>query len=362
MAMELVALSTEDASRAVCGYFSTPVRDSNLTTELLAAGLRRAASLMCPTTPVALIMAVDQSLEPLFPDENRRSRCRDMLEDLLALGDLMEYDQVTLDSEESAGQRRLVYAAPPYFVELSRARFLVLGIAPDTIDPLPGDLQLTIRGHVRSLSTQDPAGVRRALLHAGLHKVSYAAWARAPKIDTSEDVVSAINYLLDMEGPCSALESLRVLDGSIVSPWYKERWVNPRGLTGRFVSARPRKYGADLWCYVELDNGEPQRLVDLPLGHTLERGCDQAWRLQCALDAELGNPQTFEISDVDHGRIRMDIHIPSPNWLQRRWDCIGERASEGVFSYLFDATDRGSEIQILRDQLWMIPTESRSSL
>ena len=355
--MELVVLSKKDASIAVCDRLSTPMIEPSLTPELLAASLRRAASLICPTTPIALVAAVDQSLSQLFQDENRRKLCRDTLDDLLALGDLMEYDEITSDSEEAARQRRLIYSAPPYFVELSNSRLLILGISPDTIDPIPDDLILTNKGHVRSISTQSQPEARQSLLRAGLHEVAYSAWAKAPNNETSVKIVSGIDRLLDKEASCSSLEGLRAIDGSIVSPWYKDRWVNPRGLSGRYIGTRPRKYGADLWCYVEIANGEAQRLVDLPQGRTLERGCDQAWRLQCALDAERGTPQTYGISEISDGRYRLDIHIPSPNWVQRRWDCIGERASESVFSYLFDATDRESETQILRDQLWMIPDE-----
>lgn len=353
--MELVALSAKAAVNAVCDQLDATTEDLALSTELLAASLRRAAGLMCPTTPVALVTAVDQALAPLFDDDDRRQRCRDTLENLTALGDLLEYDKTVEESEGGLNQRRLVYAAPPYFVALSDSRILLLGIALDAIALGSDELHIIRKGHVRSVRTEDSARLRQSLSNSGLHEVPYDAWAKAPANVTADNLISAIDHQLDSEDLCSALDGLRVIDTSIDTKWYKQRWVDPRGLTGRYVGTRPRRYGADLWCYVELNDGEPLRLVDLPQGRTLERGCDQAWRLQCALDAARGHAQSYEVSPADQDRVRLDIHLPCPNWLQRRWDCIGERAGEGVFSYLFDSTDLESETKTLRDQLWMTP-------
>jgi hypothetical protein len=355
MEMELVTLSISEAVGSIGEQLSTATGEGELSREFLAANLRRAASLFCPTTPRALVSAVDDALSPMCTDADLRTKCRDILQDLIAIGDLMEYDEVASVTDDRPLDRRLVYAAPPYFVALTDARFLILGIAPDGIDQVPEEVQLLTKKHIRTLSTADFPNARQLLLNYGLHEVPYEAWARSPKVESAEAVCSRMNKVLDASGPCGRIEELRILDGSIVSPWYKDRWVSPRGQSGRFVGTRPRKFGADLWCYIQLEDGEAQSLVDLPLGRSLERGCDQAWRLQCALDAELGHPQTYMLTELDRNRGRIDIHTPSPNWLQRRWDCIGSRAGDSVFSYIFDLHEAASEAALLEERLWMIP-------
>jgi hypothetical protein len=298
---------------------------------------------------------VDDALSPLCADTELRAKCRDILQDLIAIGDLMEYDEVAATTGDRPVERRLVYAAPPYFVTLSDARFLILGIAPDGIDQVPEEIQLLTKNHIRTLSTSDFPNARQLLLNYGLHEVPYDAWAKSPKVEAAVDFLGKMNMALNAAGPCGQIEELRILDGSIVTPWYNDRWTSPRGLTGRFVGTRPRKYGADLWCYIELEDGVAQSLVDLPIGRSLERGCDQAWRLQCAVDAELGHPQSYLATELDRDQVRIDIHMPCPNWLQRRWDCIGSRAGDSVFSYKFESNEAESEAAILEKNLWMIP-------
>ena len=75
------------------------------------------------------------------------------------------------------------------------------------------------------------------------------------------------------------------------------RWREVRADSGRFVARRDQAYGSNLWCYVELSNGEPQRLLDFPLAGSRWRGCDEAWRLQMAIDAQRGAPQRFRLQE-----------------------------------------------------------------
>lgn len=351
--MELSTLSPEDLLRDIHQTLGVPDSQQPVSLELLAASLRRAASLMCPATPRGLITAVEQSLTPLISAEDLRKRCRDTLDELLAHGDLMEFDEVGIDLSVAALPSRLIYAAPLSFVKISDTRIFLLGIAPDAIEPLPAELAPRLNGVVRSLSTDDHPQLREQLLRTGFYELPYRAWAKAPAAKSSAKLVAEFDRLLEREPPCGPLEGLRVLDGQIKSDWYRQRWTEPRGLSGRYLATRPRKWGADLWCYVALADGEPQRMIDLPLGRTLERGCDQAWRLQCALDAESGVPQSFQVTHLPNEHVKLDIHLPCPAWLLRRWDCIGVRSGDSVFSFVFSTDDLKTETELLEKQLWM---------
>lgn len=330
------------------------ISDANDASAVMAAALRRAASLLCPTSPVALISAVERSMKPLDPSPDRRQRCKDVLEDLIAHGDLMEFDAQALDTEHSPSSRRLLYLAPPSFVRLSDNNLLLLGVAPDAVDPLPEDLKPAVRGHLRQFKTDDVEGLCALLQRAGLYELPYSTWARAPVSASATEVVEQIRRVLDGARSFGEISGLRIFDTGISTRWYKDRWTNPGNRSGRFIARRPQTYGADLWCYAKLNGGVVERLLDLPQGRTQERGCDQAWRLQCALDAHRQSPQCYRVRVADEATVRMDIAMPCPAWLLRRWDCIGERVGNSTFSFLFAKSDVDEEFALLESQLWMI--------
>jgi hypothetical protein len=107
---------------------------------------------------------------------------------------------------------------------------------------------------------------------------------------------------------------------------------------------------------VELKNGIPEKLVGLPFLHPRMRGCDEAWRLQSAIDAARGTPQLFNVrgGDVQGSRV-VDFYSPVPAWAQKRWDAVGEPVpgSGCLFSYKFPASELQEEINFIRERLWL---------
>ena len=82
--------------------------------EALACEIRRAAAFVCPASPRTLIRTVVQVLTAVVEEDDLRERVDDMLEALIAHGDLMELER----SCDNEGERmaRLVFPAPPSFV------------------------------------------------------------------------------------------------------------------------------------------------------------------------------------------------------------------------------------------------------
>ncbi|MBL0171543.1 MAG: hypothetical protein IPP90_12575 [Gemmatimonadaceae bacterium] len=135
--------------------------------------------------------------------------------------------------------------------------------------------------------------------------------------------------------------------------FYRGRWVKPGKLSGKFVGRRPQAYGAPLWCYVELSDGRPVHLLDL---HTSEwRGCDQAWLLQMALDANAGHPQQFGAELADSGAVVLRFFGPVPSWWQRRWDVVATRvdAKACLFAYEMSYDQYEAELGRLVLELWL---------
>jgi hypothetical protein len=280
-----------------------------------------------------------------------------MIESLIAHCDLAE-----LRASEEVFERAswLVHAAPPSFVRRASGSVILLGVAPDEIFPLPAGLQQRIRhrGYVRSLEDESASNLPGYLSDFGLLELNQKHWLSAPPCAGAQDVVDAVDALLDAAPRASAIPELRILDWSAPVSFYRGRWVEPKRQTGRFVARRPQAYGAPLWSYIEVNAGQPGRMIDFPRDEIAARGCDEAWRLQAAIDAARGQPQQFRRRDEDGATI-IDFFAPLPRWAARRFAVVGEAAPRRrcLFSIRFPVSELDEELAYIREELWLEETK-----
>jgi len=107
---------------------------------------------------------------------------------------------------------------------------------------------------------------------------------------------------------------------------------------------------------VNLSAGRIAGLVDLPLENRGWRGCDEAWRLQAALDALNGTPQMAEFSERKSGpEVCLRFFSPLPRWVIRQLDVLGTpvEARGSLFSYILAAPDLAFVRDFLVQSLWM---------
>jgi hypothetical protein len=211
-----------------------------------------------------------------------------VLERLVAIGDLVE------TIEERGGVRRTVlYLGGPRFVMRANGDAIVLGVRPDGLPIVSEELldEVVERGHIRRVrSRPDLAGLLEA---EGLREVQSSRWLRAPEAETAVELAAAYDVRVGAAPTSGEIGGLRILDTSTANTYYWGRWREPGPEhTGNFIARRGRRFGADLWAYVALDRGRPLRLLDFP-ALSPDRGCDEAWRLQAALDAAAGDPQAI---------------------------------------------------------------------
>ena len=158
-------------------------------------------------------------------------------------------------------------------------------------------------GHVRRLHPSSGEDLRHDLRQLGLIELSYETWLGSPVPEPAANHVASNDRVLDAAQPSRHIPGLLLLDPERPVRYYRGRWVEPRSHTGRYVARRRQAYGADLWCYVLLRDGQPERMVDLLHAGSRWRGCDEAWRLQLAIDANRGEPQRFRLREgVRRGR------------------------------------------------------------
>lgn len=323
--------------------------------EAISALLRRAAGFHCPCPPATLVNVVLDTLSAIVDKDDLREPVTSALESLISYGDLVEAEEVRGDADQAA---RLLYAAPPSFVAYQGFVFLV-GICPDQVSVLPHDLEARIEyaAHIRRLRAAGNEDLLTDLTSLGLVSISLNSWLKTPTLMGAKDFLARFDVKLNQAGPSGSISGLRILDAALPVDYYRGRWKEPKSETGRFVGRRPKAYGADLWAYVQLEKGTPQKLVDLPQFELRWRACDEAWHLQSAVDASEGHPQQFRVRREAGGkRVALDLFSPLPSWVTKRWDLVGEPVliTGCLFSYAFPEATAAAEIKFLSDYFWLV--------
>ncbi len=322
--------------------------------EAAAALLRRAGGFFCPCPPSRLLRLCRDLLQGLGLSEDQEAELFETtLESLVAYGDFVESRDITRQSSE-----RLLYATPASFVEVSHGYFLLFGITRD--DDRSWERSLTNRiepvNHCRVIRTSDSEGCRTQLQHCGVRRVAAESWLRMPDRLPVEDHVHKYDRALDDCVRAGSVDDLTILDFSLPVRFYKGRWTTPKKHSGRYVARRPQLYGADLWCYVELDAGRLTKLVDFPLFEKNWRACDEAWHLQQAIDRMRDMPQRFRVRPVAaSSEIAIDVFSPFPAWAKRRWDYTGKpvMSSGCLFSYCFSRSSLAEQKRFLEERMWL---------
>ena len=324
------------------------------TPEALAAAVRRAASFLCPATPGEVVTAVRDTLAPLSgASDVSLDDLTDVVELLISTGDLLELRQT------GEGIRRLLFLGPPAFVTKVPGEYLVLGIRPDD-RPLIDDDRANVEheAHLRILRLA-PETAHEVFAAAGLHELRRDRWLRHPQRAEAGEVVAKYRTRLDAARQAGVVDGLEVLDPTQRVDFYRGRWLptNPDD-TGDFVARRPQAYGANVWCFVRIEDGRPQRLIDLPVHDTGALARDEAWRLQAAIDAERRLPQLWRrrLIPGSGDAYVLDLFGPVPSWAERHLGVLGtplDRSRGALFSYRLEGAAIQTAEGVLADMLWM---------
>lgn len=321
--------------------------------EGLCASLRRAASFLCPASPRQIVNAVLDALAPLGVDLER-DEVNAALDTLVGVGDLLELRQ-------TGARTRLLFLGPPSYVEKQPGCFLLLGIRPSAgpiLDEQSVGAVVTYEAHTRSVDL-DPDTAAEVLTAAGLHRLTREQWTKAPRVEAPTSAIERVRGQLTAHRMPGQVSGLTLIDPTTPVRYYKGRWREPVDSDqGILVGRRPQAYGAPLWCVVDLADGVPQAVLDLPVDSTVAPGWDDARRLQAALDAQRGGPQVFRVRPTGHpdGDFIFDFFGPLPSWAERYLDLTGlsvSRSQGALFSYRVPDAAQGDITLFLSKSLWM---------
>jgi hypothetical protein len=326
--------------------------------DLLAHVTRRAVAIMAPCAAHELVRAVGQSFAGMADDaEAFAERIAGIVEDLIVYGDIIEMRESSADSWPGS-KGFVLRPAPPSFVKRTDGSIAILGIAGDQITPLTAELnsRAVAHGVLRIIPATPGEDTEALLLDLGLLRFPERTWLRLPNFEAAANHVASWRQTLAAEPASTGIEGLQILDTARSPTFYKGRWVLPdRTHAGMYVARRPQRYGAPLWCLVELDNGSLRRFKDLSTRGDRLRHFDIALRIQAALDAVAGDPQRFDSSarDAQSGSLR--FYSPMPSWCERHLSIVGQKkaAERCLFCFEIPTVRLDSETGFLREALWM---------
>lgn len=341
--------------RETLGIFNN--QDVSIDEALLTDLVRRSAGIHCPCSRSTLrhsILECTKSLPTIYESASFPEAIDDVIEALIVGGDLLELDDDVID-DSNVGQPQVALAPPGFVVRKSGSVFL-FGIVPDQDTFLPSTLAERVlqRGFTRLIEPKPGEDISGELLELGLQKRPERAWVKCPKTEDSADLLARHQRLLADGPPSSEIPDLKILDSTRPVTCYRGRWTEPTAQHGDFVARRPQEYGAPIWCLVKLEDGQPVRLLDLPLKHSRWRGCDVAWYLQSAIDHCRGAPQRYR-RRIDGDDIRLDFFSPLPQWSERRLMLIGRSVppDECLLSYVIPENEADAEEEFLKKNLWL---------
>ncbi|NLR72098.1 hypothetical protein HGI47_14580 [Novosphingobium sp. ERN07] len=352
----MIEIVTADIVKsAVRAALGAPSGSVLLDEAYLALALRRLAGFLCPGSPRTLVRAMVNSHRGLVDDlVGFAERVEEVLDTLVAIGDLLEVRDVALEDDEVKGT--WLVAAPPAFVARESGSAFILGISADEQTPLPDEMRARVMADrtLRVIETQGDEDLSAILRELGLRELSAEGWLRTPRRSDAATLLAGFDSRLAACARSGDVPDIQVLDGSKNTRSYRRRWTGPGRLTGNFVVRRPQTYGADLWGYAELREGSAQKLLDLPMTGDRWRGCDAAWRIQMAIDALAGRPQEYRLVEAEAGS-RFDLYSPIPSWARRRLAVIGREVEPEncLMSFLVATAEVEAEEAFLKDQLYL---------
>lgn len=336
--------------------------DHAIDSAFFAALLRHTAGICCPSSAATLRAVALESLQYLFDDNELASKIDDAIEGLVVGGDLLELSQVTTDDPSVKGT--WLFAAPPSFIMRPTGSIFLTGVVADRDTYLPSELMIRIHhdGYTRAIMPAPGESLPEELTALGLQRLSEENWLKMPKLQKAEELRDAIASKLRAQQRSGDIPDLQIIDASQPVTYYRGRWLKPSCQSGIFVARRPRQYGSPIWCVVELEDGEPKKLLDFPTPRTRWRGCDEAWRLQMAIDQLNGMPQVYRVR-VTGEYAYVDFYSPLPFWAERRLMLVGhhEAPNNCLLAYRLRFSELAAEEEFLQKHLWLTPAITSDS-
>ena len=353
-------IEPNDALQITRDNLGLPLTDnSTVDRTLIAQALRRVIFHAAPCRHQVARRLVLNALSAFTDNTDQLSdSIETTLEHLIAMGDVLEIQ----NGDGTTGQT-ILRPTPPSFVKRSADTLIVLGVAGDQITPNLEHPLIYTSGGLRMLCGVDANDLCETLKEEGLIELQHEYWLHTPSEISAALFVEKWRARLPMDKFRQSVDDLVVLNTSFNVSYYKGRWVPQSKIrSGIFVARRPQRFGADLWLLAEFKGGNLMRFVDIHTDAAGIRSCDEAWRIQAAIDALSGTPQVLSVYSKDEDCI-LAFDSPIPSWIERRLLMFGEHLNvpHSLLAFRINANQAEEEIEWLKSIFWMEAAERVTS-
>ena len=325
------------------------------TTTYAAFTLRRLVGVLAPCSRRELLAQARRALAGVIQDD-LDDLITGALEDLLVGGDVLELPALIANHAKRAPV--LLFGATPSFI-VQEGSIRIIGIAIDDARFLPEGIHARVlaRGGDRFIQEADVAPLASLLTDLGLRQIDAARWLGIGTDEPATAFLRRVRELVAARGRDEQLADVSWLwpsDGRYQG--YRARWQStpPEGVD-LAVARAPQVYGNPRWYVIDPTRPTRYRLLDLPIeDEVTTRGCDTAWSVQLALDAERGSPMRYHVMDAQDGWIQLRLEFPLPLHHRRRLLRLGGRRTteDHGFRFHVPAVDLPSAEAIL-NAAWM---------
>ena len=335
-----------------------PNSEGELNDVTLGNLIRRIAGITCPISRTHLKHHMMLSLLRLLVDKSSLEMKIDAAIDaLLVCGDIIQLS--SRDTYEPDDGEGFLYTAPPSFLQRDNGRILIIGVGFDDATFLPDSLlnRISITNFSRFIDPISDEDLPKILLELGLRQINRQTWVTAPLAETPGKHLECFKDILVRDGGSANIPELSIYSPDNSCTTYHQGWMPLDKQTGHYIARRPQAYGSAIWCFIEIIRGRVNAIIDFPIKGTRLRGCDIAWRLQHAIDANINQPLNYYVEKLED-KIQFNFKIPIPLWAQQRLILMGElvHPSRGyVIAFQIPESESATEEKFLQEQLWLTP-------
>ena len=329
-----------------------------LNDETLGTLIRRIAGITCPISRTHLKHHMVLSLLRLAGDKpSLEKRVDAAIEALLVCGDIIQLS--SRDTYEPDDGEGFIYTAPPSFLQRDSGRILIIGVGFDDATFLPDSHlnRISFKNFSRFIDPVSDEDLPKILLELGLRQINRQTWVTAPIAETSGKHLQCFKDILVRDGGSADIPELCIYSPDNSCTTYHQGWMPLGKQTGLYIARRPQAYGSAIWCFIEVVQGKVNGIVDFPIKGSRLRGCDTAWRLQHAIDANINQALNYYLEKFED-KIQLNFKIPIPLWAQQRLVLMGQLVppSRGnVLAFQIPASESATEEKFLQEHLWLTP-------
>ena len=369
LTMALTVISEATALLHVAEALRLPATDTASDVSLPLIGQSsssRAAHILapCPRHELERARTVPVAPRDYFSDpEQLASRTADALDALLAYGDILEM-QPPRRMMSGLVSPLVVRPAPPAFVARKVGSMIILGVAGDEITPpIERDEQAPCMAwRTPILAPEGPEPLGPFLKELGLIELFQKRPGYVyPPLKARRAIARAWVHRLADAAPASIIEGLQVLD-TRKSPTFLFRSLGRTAQHRQWrmhIGRRPQRYGAPLWCLVDLV-GRAFLIGSLILLYAASVNgtpCDLAWRIQMAMDVLEPARRSAPASDTKITKLYLTSFHRYPLGQSAKLAVVGERIGphRSFLSYMLPPSEVDEIIQFMHDYLWITP-------